>query len=395
MLKRRIEPIIQDDLRRKMVLLAGPRQCGKTSLSLEFLNLFSGHYYTWDSAADRKTLINEKLNSESKLWIFDELHKYRRWRNWLKGVFDQNRSKHSILVTGSARLDLYSRGGDSLQGRYFFHRLHPFTLSEVLGEKFLSDHDWLKNIGMSSSHSGQSDLDGLFKLGGFPEPFSSASERLSDRWRLRYGTQLVREEVKSLEAVQDLDRIELLFDRLAQTVGSTLSINNLREDLEVSHVTVQNWIRILERLYGVFRVPPFGPVKIKAVKKETKLYFWDWARVEDPGARFENLVAVHLLRFAHWLEDVEGKKCELRYFRTTVGHEVDFIFLIKGVPVFAVEVELSDRPLDTNLKYLLERIKIPMAFQISKNGTNDFLSPPFGGCRVRVMPAEKFLRSLP
>lgn len=235
----------------------------------------------------------------------------------------------------------------------------------------------------------------LMALGGFPEPFTSGSAREAARWRAGYGARLVREDVRDLEAIQDLTRLELLFDRLPATVGSPLSINALREDLEVAFATVKKWIDVFERLYASFTVPPFGPPRIKAVKKEAKLYLWDWARVEDEGARFENLVAAHLQRFVHWLQDVEGARAELRYFRSPKGHEVDFVVLVKGKPWFAVEAKLDDRPLDPNLSYLLERAPIPHAYQVTLRGKKDHLAPSINGCRVRVLPAAKFLAMFP
>jgi uncharacterized protein len=377
-----------------MVFLAGPRQCGKTTLAKEIGASRGGRYYSWDIAADRRMLLAGELDPDARLWILDELHKNRRWRNWLKGLYDGDEQRHEILVTGSARLDLYGRGGDSLQGRYFFHRLHPFTLSELLGRDFAAA-DFADRLDTAVPAEAKTVLRDLVKLGGFPEPFLSGSERESRRWRQSYGTRLVREEVRDLENVLDLDRMEMLFDRCAQVVGSPLSLNALREDLEVAHGTVRKWLAILERLYGVFRVPPFGPARVRAVKKEAKLYFWDWARVEEAGPRLENLVATHLLRLVHWLEDVEGEKCELRYFRTPVGHEVDFVLVQRGRPRLAVEVKHSDQPLDRGLRYLLERVRVPRAFQISLEGRKDFETAPINGCRVRVMPAERLLGNLP
>lgn len=178
-------------------------------------------------------------------------------------------------------------------------------------------------------------------------------------------------------------------------MGSVLSINSLREDLEVSFTTVRKWIEIFERLYGVFRVYPFGSHKIKAVKKEAKLYFWDWGVVGSESARFENLVAVHLLRWIHWMQDVLGQKYELRYFRTTLGHEVDFIILKNGKPFAAIEVKMDDRPLDSGLKYLLDRVEIPYAFQMSFNGKLDSYGPQLKHGKIRFVPASRLLTLLP
>jgi hypothetical protein len=378
-----------------MVLLCGPRQCGKTTLARGLEHKQSGAYYNWDVDRHRKLIRSSTLDESAGLWIFDELHKFRSWRNWLKGTYDLHHDRHPILVTGSARLDLYRRGGDSLQGRYFFHRLHPFTLSELEQNHRFSDSNQIPDLLHKPRPSAQKGLDDMLLLGGFPEPLLSASKRKADRWRLSYGTRLVREEIRDLERVQELDKIELLFERLSTCVGSVLSINSLREDLEASFPAVKNWVNILDRTYATFRLPPFGAPRVKAVKKEQKLYLWDWARVEEPSACFENLIAVHLLRLAHWMEDVEGVKSELRYFRDTARHEVDFILLRKSQPWLAVEVKMGDRPLDSGLRYLLERVRIPFAFQLSAKGDVDSLARIINGCRVRLVPATHFLINLP
>ena len=397
MIERRLEPVILKDIEQKMVLIAGPRQCGKTTLAkaVAAKTNWASAYYNWDIDRHRKSLLHGRLDAGARLWLLDEIHKYRRWKNWLKGLFDEHHPRHAFLITGSAKLDTYSRGGDSLQGRNYFHRMHPFTLPELLGRKAVPSVEEMFSFNDSILlESAQKILNDLLARGGFPEPFLSSHQEAA-RWRLAYGTLLVREEVRSLETIQELDKMELLLDRLPGTVGSVLSINSLREDLEVAFETARNWIRVFEKLYAVFRVPPFGPPRIKAVKKEQKLYFWDWARVPPSGgARLENLVALHLLRLVHWQEDVTGEKWELRYFRDVVGHEVDFILLRNGTAWCAVEVKTTSQALDPNLKYLLQRVRIPRAFQISLEGTEDWEPPRINGAAIRVMPAARFLAHL-
>jgi predicted AAA+ superfamily ATPase len=391
---RRIKAQIAKDLDKKMVLLAGPRQCGKTTFAKTFLKDRKGHYYNWDILEDKKLIKNAELDREVKLWIFDEIHKYKPWRNWLKGLYDQHHERHQILVTGSAKLDVYRRGGDSLQGRYYFHRLHPFTLSEYLQTKQrLYEEIDLDEI--SSVKGSQDALMDLLNLSGFPEPLFSGSLDEYNRWQLSYNERLVREDITDLERVYELDKIELLLEQLPKTVGSPLSINSLREDLEINHRTAAHWLDIFERTYASFRIDPFGVPRIKAVKKERKLYMWDWARVEDLGLRFENLMALHLLRLAHYMSDCKGIKTELRFFRDDRKREVDFIMLKKGKPWFAVESKLSAQSLDPNLKYLLERVKIPYAFQVYVNGSTDKQVPDINGCKTFILPASKFLLALP
>ncbi len=392
---RRLEPLILQDLEEKMVFVAGPRQSGKTMLSKHILAKKPGAYYNWDNDSDRKKILNNQADESASFWIFDELHKFRRWRNWLKGLFDFHNDRHSILVTGSAKLDVYRRGGDSLQGRYYFYRLHPFTFSEYLNLPIRDSYFDAPDMPALAPEHAQEALSQLLTRSGFPEPLLSKSERNAARWRLAYSARLVREDIQSVEGIRDLDKLELLFDRLEACVGSVLSINSLREDLEVSFPTVKNWIRVLEAFYACYRIAPFGGARIKAVKKEQKLYLWDYARVENESARFENLIASHLLRFVHWLEDVEGEKIELRYFRNIRGQEVDFILLRKGKPWMAVEVKLDDRPLDPSLRYFLERVSVPYAFQVSLNGKLNYRIPNINGSIVRVIPATLFLANLP
>lgn len=392
--ERRLQPVVAEDLAQKMVFVAGPRQAGKTTLARSLLEQIGGAYFNWDVAAHRRALRRQELPEDAPLWIFDELHKLRTWRNWLKGVYDLHSDRHSILVTGSARLDAYSRGGDSLQGRYYLHRLHPFTLSELRALP-VPEPDAIPRLETQPDSATKGDLDALLRLGGFPEPLLTGSERTAARWRLAYGARLVREDVRDLEDFRDLDRVELLFETLPDTVGSLLSINSLREGLEVAYKTVASWISALERLYAVFRVPPYGPPKIRAVKKAQKLYFWDWSRVEDEAARAENLVMLHLLRLTHWLEDVCGERAELRFFRDVAGHEVDAVVMRGRKPWMAVEVKLQDRPLERGLRYLVERTGVPWAFQVSIHGETDRVVSLEGRRRVRLVPASRFVAALP
>jgi predicted AAA+ superfamily ATPase len=394
---RSLDSHVQSDLTKKMVFIAGPRQCGKTTLAEKILEDWKGAYYSWDNKEHKSILRNFQFEPKAKLWVFDELHKFRQWRNWLKGVFDTHRRSHSILVTGSAKLDVYSRGGDSLQGRYFFYRMHPFTLSEFLGSFVGSEIrqvDWLTHLPKSPPPGAEEAMDALLTLGGFPEPLLSGSDIEASRWRSGYGSRLVQEEVRSLEMVQDLDKVEVLYETLPKTVGSVLSINSLREDLDSAYETVRHWLLIFDKLYATFRIAPYGPSKLKAVKKEKKLYLWDWSRVTDPGSRFENFVALHLIRWTHWMEDVFGEKYELRFFRDTQGHQVDFILLKDKKPLIAIECKHENRNLDPNLKYLLERIAIPYAFQISRTGSY-WKHPPIRGAQIHLLPASQFLAHLP
>jgi len=350
-----------------MVFVAGPRQVGKTTLAKSILGRRTG-YLNWDVAEDRERILRREFPATA-LWAFDEIHKYRSWRGLLKGLFDGREKGQRILVTGSARLDFYRHGGDSLQGRYHLLRMHPLSVAE---------------LGIETAK----ELRDLLTLGGFPEPFFSGSQTEARRWSREYRSRLVREEVTSLERIADLGNLELLMMRLPELVGSPLSLNAIREDLQVSHKTVAAWMQVLERLYAVFRIAPFGAARLRAVKKAQKHYHLDWSLVPRSGPRFENLVAAHLLKWVHFEQDARGRDLELRYFRDVDGREVDFVVVEGSRPIRLVECKWGDDEVARGLRYLKARFPDAEAVQISATGTKDYVS----GEGVRVSPATPWLR---
>jgi len=368
-IERYLQKQVERDLRNKMVFVAGPRQVGKTTLAKKLLSGEEG-YLNWDVPEDRDAILRRELPPVD-FYAFDEIHKYRSWRGYLKGLYDQRQGRCRILVTGSARLDYYHFGGDSLQGRYHLLRLHPLSAAEL-------------SIGTSPP------LMDLLRYGGFPEPFFAASETETRRWSREYRSRLISEEVRDLESVSDLGNLELLAIRLPDLVGSPLSVNALREDLHVSHKTVSAWLAIFERLYSIVRLSPFGAPTIRAVKKEQKHYHWDWTVVRDLPNRFENLVAMHLLKWVHFRQDTEGLDLELRYFRDVDGRETDFVVTEANAPVLLVEAKWGDDEIARGLRYLVRRFPDAKACQISATGTKDFLSPE----GIRVRPAAGFLQEL-
>ena len=370
--KRYLQPFISQDLKKKIVFLYGPRQVGKTTLALSFLNKAKENhpaYFNWDFKKDRTRLLNEELPSE-KLLIFDEIHKYSRWRNLVKGLYDKNKSSKQFLVTGSGHLKTYNRGGDSLQGRYYSYRLHPLSLMEL------------------NKNPTKKDLEDLLNLGGFPEPLFSGSKKTLARWKHERKDQLVREDIRDLEKIKDIDLMDVLMDALPMRVGSPLSIKSLKEDLEVAHQTVDRWISILEALFVCFRILPFGSPTIRAVKKEKKLYLYDWTEIENKGLRFENLVACQLLKYCHFMEDTTGIKMELRFLRDTDKREVDFVVLKNGKPSFAVECKSGDKDVSPHIRYFKQRTQIPKFYQVHTSKKD------YEKDKVRVMPFEKFCKQL-
>ena len=309
---RYLSSFIKKDLEKKMVFIGGPRQCGKTTLAKTLLDGFSGSIYlNWDDDRQRREILERQWSQANKLIVLDELHKYKQWKSWLKGVYDTEKSDHAFLVTGSARLDVYRRGGDSMMGRYHYWRLHPFSLSE-----------------RPQDMDAEEALRRLMVLGGFPEPFLQADEREARRWRRQRLDKIVRDDIRDLENIRDIKTLELLIDLLKTRVGGPIVIKNLAEDLQVSQPTVKHWLEVLERMYYIFLVYPYSTNLSRAILKPPKVYFYDNADVEgDQGARFENLVATHLLKSIQFLEDREGFRYQLRYLRDKEGREVDFVLL--------------------------------------------------------------------
>jgi hypothetical protein len=304
------------------------------------------------------------------LIIYDEIHKYARWRNLLKGIWDTEKSARRIVVTGSARLDYYRKGGDSLIGRYRYFRLHPFSLGEL------------------NASAAPSDLDALLRFGGFPEPLLRQDEDEHRIWQRDRLSRVVREDLRDLERVREITLIEQLVDLLPDRVGSPLSVSNLRQDLEVDHKTVERWLQILENLYICFRVAPYGFPAIRAVKKERKLYLWDWSSVPEPGPRFENLVASQLLKYCHFIQDTQGKALDLRYMRDTDRREVDFVVVGDMKTLFAVECKTGERVIGNAVKYFSERTPIPRFFQVHL-GSRHYVSG-----KVTVVPFRRFCADL-
>lgn len=378
------------DLKEKMVFIGGPRQVGKTTLAKyigdkDYQNFT---YLNWDSREDRKAILEGKFRAESKLVIFDEIHKYRLWKGYLKGEFDKYKDKFHVLVTGSARLDLYRRGGDSLMGRYHYYRLHPFSLAESLeiestlkpGEEleFSQDKKNLHNI-----------FKRLLTFGGFPEPFIKQDEKTLRRFHNERIERLVREDIRDIEQVRDLSALQVLVELLPGKVGSLLSLNALREDLSVSYKTVALWVDILERFYYHFRIYPFSAKTIRSLRKEPKMYLWDWSQLTDPAIRLENMVASHLLKTVHFLYDSLGLKVGLYFLRDLDGREVDFLVVLDKKPWLAIEVKLAGQELSDDLQYFQKKLQLPYVYQITGEPNINFWQN-----NVYVISADKFLSGL-
>lgn len=347
-LVRYIQKHVVSDLMRKMVLIGGPRQVGKTTFAVSLLKppgIDSPGYLNWDDLTNKEQIRKGQLPDDEPLIVLDEIHKYKNWRNLIKGFFDKKRIKHQFLITGSARIDHYSKGGDSLVGRYHFYRMHPLSVGEL-------------------SLKTKADLNRLMRMGGFPEPYFENDEVFSKRWRRERLRRIIQEDLRDLETVKDISLLEQLLDILPKTVGSVLSYQSLANEIEVDNKTVQKWIGFFDNLYLTFRISPYVPKKLRVVKRADRLYLWDWGGLEDSGAQFENMVASQLLKYCHFVEDTQGEEMQLTYLRDVEGREVDFVVLKNKKPIFAVECKVGERSASPHLYYFKQRTPIPYFYQV-------------------------------
>ncbi|OGI29426.1 MAG: hypothetical protein A2288_03850 [Candidatus Moranbacteria bacterium RIFOXYA12_FULL_44_15] len=391
MLKKRYLQIkIEQDLKDKMVFVGGPRQVGKTTLSrLIGEEKFSPFVYlNWDSPEDKKTILSSSFDREAKLIIFDEIHKYHKWKNYIKGQFDKYKERFSIIVTGSARLDLYKKGGDSMVGRYYYFRLHPFSLAELLFPE-VANLEPFSEPNFKENKESFSNFQKLLSFGGFPESFLKEDKEVWRRWHNQRVERIVKEDIRDIENVKNLSLLQVLINELPARVGSLLSLNSLREDLEVAYGTVKLWIDVLERFYYHYRIYPYTAKTIRSLKKESKLYLWDWSQVPNEGAKLENMVGSHLLKLCHYLYDAKGHKAELFYLRDIEQREVDFLVTIDKKPWMAVEVKNANHKVSKSLKYFREKLKIPFCYQMTTEKEIDLLHD-----NIRLMSVDKFLSGL-
>ena len=347
---RYITPFVLEDLRKKMVFIGGPRQVGKTTLAKAVLSsdFPAGRYLNWDFDEDRQDILRKRWSADNTLLVFDELHKFPKWKRWIKGIYDVSHEAHSLLVTGSARLDAYRRGGDSLMGRYHYWRLHPFTLDEI--PKGISPKEAFHR---------------LMTVGGFPEPFLDADERSARRWRRERFDRVLREDVRDLESIRNIQLLGMYLDLLRHRVGGLVTLSNIANDLQISPKTAKSWLEVLERMYLVFSVRPYTKSLPRAVLKPPKVYFFDNGDVlGDEGARFENLVATSLFKRLHFLEDRDGYRYELRYIRDKEGREVDFVIVKEGELEELIEAKFSDDNISKSLLYYAKRLNPKKATQI-------------------------------
>lgn len=338
------------DLENHMILLSGPRQCGKTTLSKWLIkNHLSGEYLNWDQIKDRKKIIKQDWSEDSNLIVLDEIHKKKNWKTFLKGIYDTKPEGLQLLVTGSARLELFQKSGDSMFGRFRSWRLHPFCFGE--------DPLMLEP---------QKCLERLLERGGFPFPYLADNLDEVQKWRNQRWNLMLREDVRDLETIKNIQALELLAEILKGYAGGMISYANIAEDIEIAPKTAKSWIQILEKLYLIVLISPYAHSIKRALSKTPKLYFIDPGDLyEQPmGVRIENLVAVNLLKRLHFIEDAFGDRVALHYLRDKEKHEVDFVITLNRRPVALIKVKTSYQDPDGSLIYFKERLKIPFCIQL-------------------------------
>jgi len=338
-MKRYITDRILSDLKQKMVVLTGPRQVGKTTLSKDLMAHFQrAQYLNWDVPNDRRILSAQSFSPRADLIVLDEIHKMPKWKEYLKGVFDGRSENQAILVTGSARMETFRQAGESLAGRYFHFRLHPFSVKE-----------WVTLTGAKPDEA----LDRIIERGGFPEPLLAEDPVQAERWRQQYFTDLIREDVLEFSRIHEVRSMRILVELLRERVGSPLSVASLARDLQIAPNTVAKYLDILEALFIIFLVRPFHRNVARAILKEPKVYFFDTGYVRgDAGVKWENACAAMLYKHCQFEQDVKGAPTFLHYLRTKEGAEVDFVLCDDGAPIRLIECKLSDdRPTAALFKF--------------------------------------------
>ncbi len=351
-MERILSSFILKDLPTKIVLVMGPRQCGKTTLAKQLYPSFD--YFNFDSAKDRLALKEESWDRTKPLIIFDELHKKKDWKKWLKGIYDTQGIPPEYLVTGSAKLNIHRKAGDSLAGRHFSYRLHPFDLKEIVRFNPTKNENAL--------------FETLWNCSGFPEPFLKGDQTYYKRWRRSHLDIILRQDLIDISSVKDIKAIETLVELLKQRIGSSVSFASLARDLEYDQKTIKRWLQLLEDLYIIFRISPYSKKIARSLLKEPKFYFYDHTYAENnDGARLENIVACALLKELHFLEDTKGIKGNLHYLRTKDGKELDFLICLEEMPPLMIEVKKSDTTPSKAFEHFSKYIPSAKMLQVVKD----------------------------
>jgi predicted AAA+ superfamily ATPase len=358
--------------RNKMAFVSGPRQVGKTTLSKSYQSHFAQSLYkNWDDtqvkrewSKNPKLLIEEfdlTKHQDDFLLILDEIHKAKNWKSSIKGLFDTHGEVIKIIVTGSARLNIYKKGSDSLMGRYLNFRLHPLSVREVHELSPLSPEQSYRLIFATKIKSSFKFnlIEQLFKYSGFPEPFFAKDTQIQNIWRKGRHEKIIREDLMDLSRIQELSQIEILCSLLPEKIGSPLSVQSLREDISASHDSLTRWLSYLRELYYFFQITTYSKSISRSIKKEPKIYFYDWTTCETNGQKFENFIASHILKACHFWTDSGYGDFELNYLRDKDKNEVDFVLIKDKKPWFTVECKFQQKTLETSYQKFQAQLKCP------------------------------------
>lgn len=389
---------------KSMIFLAGPRQAGKTTLSKIIAESFANSFYfNWDIHSDRTLLFEnpdffeniERKDSSQPLIILDEIHKYKNWKNYLKGVFDKHSESYKFLVIGSGRLDIYQKGGDSLAGRYYMLHLFPLTVAE-LGERNMNISDFLNDplqISVERKNKLKNIWDNLARLSGFPQPYLNGKEQTYRRWSGTYSHQLIREDIRDVVEIRSIADVESLYFLLPSKVGNPLSIPSLARDLSVSYNSVRNWLNVFERFFLVFSIPTWTQKVPRTILKERKYYLWDYPRIKDESARFENMVAAELFRGVTLWGDMGYGDFALHFIRNKEKQEVDFLIVNNGEPFLLIEAKLNNVNPSKSLQNFQKLFNVA-AIQLTNIG-NSYRFVNNGDYKILSVPAYHWLSQLP
>jgi len=388
---------------KNMIFISGPRQAGKTTLSKSISDDFTNfYYYNYDIIDEKRKVIEdplfyEKLNRKDDsipLIIFDELHKYYDWKNYLKSVYDRDGKNYKIIVSGSGRLDIYEKGGDSLAGRYFGFHLWPFTLSE-LAENNINFDEFINNpvgIYKVKNHI-RSIWEDLEEFSGFPEPFLKKSKQYYRIWSNTYKKQLLREDIRDITHIRNIEKVELLFSMLSSRIGSPLSMSNLANDIKVSFDSVKGWIHIFERFFLIFLLSPWHRKISRSITKEKKVYFFDYAGIQSQAARIENMAALEIYRAVNNWNNLGLGDFSLHYIRNREKQEVDFLIVNNSKPFLLIEIKLSDTTPSKSLRKFQKQLKIPAVQLVNKPGVYKTFS--YNDFKIIVVSIDHWLSILP
>ena len=389
---------------KSMILMTGPRQSGKTTLSKQIKDTVTNNiYFNWDIQSNKRKIIEDptffqeinRVDESVPLVIFDEIHKYKDWKNYLKGIYDEFHDEYLFLITGSGRLDVFRKGGDSLAGRYLMFHLFPFTISEFGKNKrnILADNfNWIDGFNINPDSDTSELWNNLYNFSGFPEPFTKANKHFYNKWSNTYSHQIIHEEIRNFADIRNINTTELLYSLLPSKTGSPLSINSIARDIQVAHETVKNWLQLFETVFLVFKIEPWTKNISRSILKEKKYYLFNYCSISNEAARFENMVALELFRLVYYWNEQGLGNYSLNYIRNKEKSEVDFLITKDSEPALLIEAKLSSNVPAKNLLYFQDILKIPAVQLVNKE--NVYKKIKNGKNYVLITTAHNWLSSL-